>query len=109
MQPMQSLKQLAILELSKHAINSFDSLKKNKEYFLITKEGLHIDLGTFIKYENKSIIDYICWHDGPKYLTKQWHFEFLKMDEDLKKEFELISENDFYTKYVGFYEYSNQL
>ena len=49
MQPMQSLKQLAIQELYKHTIKSFDSFKKNKEYFLITKEGLHIDLGTFIK------------------------------------------------------------
>jgi hypothetical protein len=106
MQSMQTLKQLAIQELYKHAIKSFYSFDKNKEYFLIDKEGLHIDLGTFIKYENKSIIDYICFHDGPTFSKIQWHFEFSKMDEDLKKEFELISENDFYAKYVGFYPYS---
>jgi hypothetical protein len=102
-----SLKSLAIQELQKYQVKSFYYFDKNKKYFLITQEGLHIDLGCFLNYKNKSIVERICWHDGPTFSKVQWHFEFSNLDEDLKKELNLIECVDFYKKYVGFYEYPN--
>jgi len=101
------LTELFVKDLSKYEVTSFYGFNKQKKYFLVTKEGLHIELGYFIKYENKSIIDRICWHDGPTYSKMQWHLEFSNFytDEDLKKEFDLIETKDFYEKYLGFYEY----
>ena len=100
-----TLQELAIQELRKFQVTSFYKFDKQKQYFLITKEGLQIDLGYFIKYKNESIIESICWHDGLRFSKEQWHFEFSNCDEELKKEFELIERSEFYKKYVGFYVY----
>jgi len=99
------LKELAIQELRKFQVNSFYNFDKKKQYFLITNEALQIDLGYFVNYKNESIIESICWHDGPRYSKLQWHFEFSKLDDHLKKELNLIESSEFYKKYVGFYEY----
>ena len=99
------LKELAIQELSKFQIISFYKFDKKKQYFLITNEGLQIDLGYFVNYKNESIIESICWHDGPRYSKLQYHFEFSNLDEELKKELNLIESSEFYKKYVGFYVY----
>jgi hypothetical protein len=102
-----TLKELAIKELQKYQINGFNLFDTKKQYFLITKEGLHIDLGYFMKYKNESIFDHCCWYDGPTYSKVQWHFEFSGLDDDLRQELNLIECVDFYKKYVGFYEYPN--
>ena len=102
-----SLKEIAIKELQKYQVNYFGNFNKKKQYFLITKEGLHYDLGYFMNYKNESIFDHYCCHEGSIYSKVQWHFEFSDIDDDLKQELNLIECVDFYKKYVGFYEYPN--
>jgi hypothetical protein len=102
---LNSFQAVAIKELQKYQVKSFCNFNKNKQYFLITKEGLHIDLGNFLKYKNESHLERICWHDGPLFSKVQWHFEFSNMDEEMKKDLNLIECVDFYKKYIGFYEY----
>lgn len=100
----KSLLNLAIQEVSKHQVK-FGMFDTKKQYFLITKEGLQIDLGYFLRYEDKSTLERICWHEGPIYSNKRWHFNFSNLDEELRQEFDLIDVVDFYKKYIGFYEY----
>ena len=102
--------ELRCKNLQKYQVNGFYKLETKKQYFLINKDGLHIDLGYFIKYKNESIFNDCCWQVGPTYSKMQWHFEFSKMAEndDLKQELNLIECEDFYKKYDGFYEYPNR-
>jgi hypothetical protein len=102
---MTTLQELVIKELRKSQVPSFYSFDVKKQYFLITKEGLQINLGYFINYKNESIINNNCWQEGPSFSKIQWHFDFSELDDDLKKELDLIESNDFYKKYVGFYVY----
>jgi len=97
--------ELNIKELQKFQVASFYKFDTQKQYFLITKEGLQIDLGYFIKFKNESIVENICWHDGPTFSKVQWHFEFSGVDEELKKELNLIESDDFNKKYIGFFVY----
>ena len=43
-------------------------MNENNEYYIIRKkDNLILYLGKIIKYEEKSLFERMCWHDGPIY------------------------------------------